>query len=39
MDEEDFATLAAVIALLGLAGLVGWVLIELGVYLHNLNGW
>jgi len=39
MDEEDMITLTLVVLIIAAAGLVGWVLIELGVYLHGLNGW
>jgi hypothetical protein len=39
MDEEDMITLALVVLIVAAAGLIGWVLIELGVYLHELNGW
>lgn len=39
MDDEDVITLVLVMLILGATGLVGWVLIELGVYLHGLNGW
>lgn len=39
MDEEDMLMLVWVIIALGMTGLVGWVLIELGVLLHGLNGW
>jgi hypothetical protein len=39
MDDEDWTTFALVILIVGAIGLVGWVLIELGVYLHGLNGW
>jgi hypothetical protein len=39
MDEEDWGMVALLILILGLTGIVAWVLIELGVYLHGLNGW
>jgi hypothetical protein len=38
MDEEDWGVVALLIGILGVSGLVVWVLIELGVYLHGLNG-
>jgi hypothetical protein len=39
MDFEDFLTLVGIVIVVSLVGIVGWVLIETGVYLHNLNGW
>ena len=39
MDDEDWTTLPTVLGIIVLAGLTGWVLLELGIYLHGLNGW
>lgn len=39
MDEEDITTLLIVLASICLFGLSGWVLFELGIYLHGLNDW
>jgi hypothetical protein len=39
MDFEDFLTLVGIVIVASLVGIAGWVLIETGVYLHNLNGW
>jgi hypothetical protein len=39
MDEEDFMTVCVVLGIIVLAGLTGWVLLELGIYLHGLNDW
>jgi hypothetical protein len=39
MDEDDITTVCAVLAVIVLAGLTGWVLLELGIYLHGLNDW
>lgn len=39
MDEEDITTVLVVLGALCLFGLTGWVLVELGVFLHGLNDW
>jgi hypothetical protein len=39
MDEGDFTVICAVLGIIVLAGLAGWVLLELGIYLHGLNSW
>lgn len=39
MDEEDVLTVLTVLLAIAVFGLVGWVLFELGLFLHGLNGW